>query len=173
MPQFDVSFFPSEIFWTLVSFALLFGLLKWLVLPHLTAILEQRTRVIEEEIEQARRQREEAEGLRVDYQRQLDAASEDARRLFEESEARVRRKHREMMDEWKLDMKRREAAFHEEAEASRQRAIRAIRADAAEMVVDATEKLLHEHMGKHEAEQALNEAIAELERTGSHNKLRH
>jgi len=172
MPQFDVSFFPSEIFWTLVSFALLFGLLKWLVLPRMTAILDQRTRVIEAEIEQAKRQREEAENLRLDYQKQLDAASGDVHRMFVESEARVRRKHQQMMDEWKIDMKRRQTAFHEEAEATRQRALREIRAEAAEMVVDATEKLLHSHMDEHEAEQALNEAIAELEQA-ENPKLRH
>ncbi len=170
MPQFDVTFFPSEIFWTLVSFALLFALLRWLVLPRLAAILDKRTRIIEEEIAQAKKQREEAEGLKLDYQKQLDNASEDARRMFDESDARVRQHHKQMMDEWKADMKRREAAFREESEIATQRAVREIRAEAADMVVDATEKLIHEHVGEQEAEDMLNEAIAKLDTSGK--KLR-
>lgn len=162
MPQFEVSFFPSEIFWTVVSFVLLFALLKWLVMPRLTAILDRRTRAIEAELEKAKLQREEAEKLRADYHKQLDDAADDARRMFEESEARVRKQHRKMMDEWKSDMKRREEAFREETELARQRALREIRVEAAEMVVDATEKLLHEHMDGAEAKQALDEAIADL-----------
>lgn len=163
MPQFDTTYFASEIFWTLVSFALLFVLLKWLVLPRLTAVIDKRTRIIEDELNQARRQREEAEALRADYRKQLDAAAEDAQRLFQESEARVRRQHRRMMDEWKADMKRREAAFREEAEIARLRAIREIRSEAAELVSEAAGKLLQEHLGQHEAERALQEAIHELE----------
>lgn len=162
MPQFEVKFFPSEIFWTVISFLLLFALLKWLVMPRLTAILEKRTRAIETELEKAKQQREEAEKLRVDYQRQLDDAADDARRMFDESEARVREQHRKMMDEWKADMKRREEAFHEETELARLRALRDIRAEAAEMVVGATEKLLQEHMDDAEATRALDDAIAEL-----------
>lgn len=164
MPQFDTAFFASEIFWTLVSFALLFGLLKFLVLPRLTAIFDARSCAIEAEIERARQAREEAEQLRADYQRQMDAASEDVHRMFEEGEERVRRKHRQLMEEWKADMKRREEAFREESEIARLRAIREVRAEAAELVTDAAEKLLHEHMGKREAEQALQEAIEELDR---------
>jgi len=163
MPQFDVQFFPSEIFWTLVSFLLLFALLKRLVLPRLAAILNARASAIEDEIEQARLRREEAEKLKQDYQKQLDAAAEDAQRLFRESEARVRKQHRQMMDEWKADMKRREEAFREETGIARLRAIREVRAEAAELVADATERLLHQHMGKQEAEQALGEAIADLD----------
>jgi len=172
MPQFDVTFFPSEIFWTLVSFALLFALLKWLVMPRMAAILDARTRAIEEEIEAAKRQREEAGQLKQAYQQQLDAAAEDAERLFKESDERVRAHHKQMMDEWKADMKRRETAFREETEIAQRRAIREIRAEAADMVVDATEKLIHEHVDESEAEELLNEAVAQLE-TDSKNLRKH
>lgn len=167
MPQFDATFFASEIFWTLIAFALLFGLLKWLVLPRMAAILDARALAIAEEIDAAKRQRAEAEALKLDYQKQMDQASEDVRAMFEESEARVRRKQKQLMDEWKADMKRRETAFREESEIATQRAVREIRAEAADMVVEATEKLIHEHVGESEAEVLLNEAIDALENDAS------
>jgi len=141
MPQFDITFVPSEIFWTLVTFALLFGLLRWLVLPRMAAILDRRTKVIEEEIAEAKKQREEAESLKLDYQKQMDHASDDARRMFDESDARVRQHHEQKMEEWKADMKRREAAFREESENATQRAVREIRAEAADIVDEAIDKL--------------------------------
>ncbi len=170
MSQLESTFFPSEIFWTLISFVLLFVLLKWLVMPHLSATLERRTRAIEEELDKAKEQREEAEKIREDYQRQLDDAADEAHRMFAESEARVREQHKRMMDEWKADMRRREEAFHEETELARQRAIREIRAEAADMVVGATEKLLHEHMDEDEARQALDDAITGPERNKPKNR---
>jgi len=172
MPQFDVTFYTSEIFWTLISFALLFVLLRWLVLPRMAAILDARTRAIEDEIEQAKIQHRDAEQLRLDYQKQLDAASEEAEHLFKQSDERLRTQHKKMMDEWKADMKRRETAFREETEIARRRAIREIRAEAADMVIGATEKMIHEHVDESEAEELINEAIEKLD-TDSNNHRKH
>jgi len=170
MPQFDVEHFPAEIIWTLVSFALLFALLRWLVLPRIIASLEARTRMIREEIEQARAQREQAEAVRLQYEQRLQDIAIEARRMFDEAEARIRQERHRVMDEWKAEMKRREMVFRDETEIAKQQALREIRSKTAELVTEATEKLLAQHIAEQDVDAVVNEIVRHLE---SRNPTRH
>ena len=163
MPQFDARFFAGEIIWTLISFALLFVLLRWLVLPRLTAAINERTRAISEEIEQAKKLREEAEALKSDYRRKLDAADKDAKQLFDKADAAVLARHRQVMNEWRAEMKRRETEFRDETEIAKQQALRDIRRHAAELVSETAERLIHERTDSDSACKLIDEAVDEIE----------
>ena len=128
MPQFDAQFFESEILWTLVIFALFVLLLKRLVIPKIVAAIEARTRIINEEMEQAKRLREEAEHLHLDYVERLKQAEDEASRMFDESEKKARAHRNELMAEWKQEMQRRKRDFHDEVELSKQQAMREMQA---------------------------------------------
>ncbi len=163
MPQFDTAHFPAEIIWTLISFVLLFVLLKWLVLPRIIAALEARTRMIREEIEQARVQREQAEAARLQYEQRLQDIAAEAKRMFDEAEARIRQERHRVMDEWKTEMKRREMLFREETEVAKNQALREIRSQTAELVTEATEKLLAQHIAQQDVDAVVDEIIAHLQ----------
>ncbi len=163
MPQFDAAHFPAEIIWTLVSFALLFALLKWLVLPRIIAALEARTRMIREEIEQARAQREQAETIRLQYEQRLQDIAAEAKRMFDEAEVRIRQERHRVMGEWKAEMKRREMSFHDEMEMARQQALRDIRQKTAELVTEATEKLLQRHIGEQDVDAVVDDILGHLQ----------
>jgi len=164
MPQFDTTFFSSQIFWTIVSFIVLYVVLgKW-ILPRIANTLNQRTELIKGEIESARHQREEVEELKLDYAEKLAHIDDEAKKLFDESEKRVVERRKQLMDEWKDEMERKKRDFHEEAEVARQKAIRDIRAQSAELVVDAAEKVIHQRIDNREAQKALEDSIAELEK---------
>lgn len=55
MPQFDVSTFPSQIFWLVVSFALLYVLMSWLVLPRIGRTIEAREAKIQSDLDAAQK----------------------------------------------------------------------------------------------------------------------
>jgi F-type H+-transporting ATPase subunit b len=42
LPQFEVSFFPSQIFWLIVSFSIFYVFVKYSFLPKISEILEKR-----------------------------------------------------------------------------------------------------------------------------------
>lgn len=42
LPQFEIGFFPSQIFWLIVSFGIFYVFVKYSFLPRITAILEKR-----------------------------------------------------------------------------------------------------------------------------------
>ncbi len=53
MPQLDFAFFPSQIFWLLFSFGVLYILSKHLILPRIESIVLSRLTIIEKDIKDA------------------------------------------------------------------------------------------------------------------------
>jgi len=162
MPQFDVTFFESQIFWTIVSFIILFIVLDRFVLPRIANILKKRTQLIEDEIAEAHRKREEAETLKSEYTGKLADIDKEAKKMFDESEKRIVEKRNQLMGEWKDEMERNKRQFLEDAEVTRQQAIRDIRKQSADLIVSATEQLIHHKMDESDAQDALNKSIDEL-----------
>jgi len=167
MPQFDTTFFSSQIFWTLVSFIMLFMALSRWVLPRIAAILQERTRLIETEIEEARRGHEEMESLKNEYATKLSEIDQEAKKMFDESEKRIVEQHNQMMGEWKSEMEHRKRDFLEDAEVTRRQAIRDIRNQSADLIITATERLIHQKVDNSEAQKVLEETIGELEKETS------
>ncbi|MDQ6971842.1 MAG: ATP synthase F0 subunit B, partial [Mariprofundaceae bacterium] len=163
MMQSETPFFTSDIYWVLGIFALFFILLRFFVLPRLEKALREKSRIIDEEIGEVRGQREATQRMREQARKELDTASEEARKLLEASDERIRDQQEQRMDEFKADMQRREEAFHQETEKARQRAIREIRAEAAGMVSDATEKITHEQLDAGETDKRLKGSVEGLE----------
>jgi len=163
MPQFDTSFFESQIFWTIVSFIILFVTLDRFVLPRIANILKKRTQLIEDEIAEAHRKREESEQLKSEYTSKLSEIDQEAKKIFDESEKRIAEKHHQMMSEWKLEMEQRKRDFLEDADVTRRQAIRDIRNQSADLVIAATEQVIHQRLNKADAQKALDESIEKLE----------
>ncbi|NOR73502.1 MAG: hypothetical protein GQ467_06505 [Mariprofundaceae bacterium] len=84
--------------------------------------------------------------------------------MFDESEKRIVEQHNRMMDEWKEEMERKKRAFLEDAEVTRLRAIQDIRSQSADLVVAAAEQVIHERVGKSDAQKALEDSIDQLEK---------
>ena len=84
MPQFEqVEVFHSLIFWSLISFAILFFLLKRFAFPPILEVLEERENKIRSEIGDAEKLRQEAEGLKADLGRELKNAHEKAQTIIQ------------------------------------------------------------------------------------------
>ncbi len=164
MPQFDTTYFSSQIFWTIVSFLVLFVVLSRWILPRIASILQERTQLIEEEIEAARKRHEDADNLKNEYIIKLSDIEKEAQQIFDASERRIIERRRQLMDEWKAEMEVKKRSFREDAEVMRQQAIRDVRAQSADLIVAATEQLIHQKVQGADAQKILDEAIDEVEK---------
>ena len=71
-------------FWVLISFLLFVGLLVWKGVPGMIGkALDQRANAIRNELDEARRLREEAQQLLADYQRKTREAEDEAKSIVE------------------------------------------------------------------------------------------
>jgi F-type H+-transporting ATPase subunit b len=89
MPQLDVSTFPSQIFWLIVCFAALYFIMAKLAMPKIEAVVEERRRRIEGNLEKAAQMKEEAEAVIAAYEKALADARHQAQLTMKETSDRL------------------------------------------------------------------------------------
>lgn len=84
MPQFDTSWFASQIFWLVVCFTLLYKLLAHIILPPLTGTIARRENTISGDLGAAESARNLAERARQDYDNTMAQSRAMAQDLMSE-----------------------------------------------------------------------------------------
>jgi F-type H+-transporting ATPase subunit b len=92
LPQFDISFFPSQIFWTLVSFGLLYIIVHFGLAPRLGSLIQQRLGQIDQDLALAAELTEQAEMLRKECAKEMEQARLEASRVVERSNKELSKK---------------------------------------------------------------------------------
>jgi len=114
-----------EVLISLVSFFVLFGVLAKFAFPPITKMLDERAAKIRESLEKAEETRVEAERLLEEYKQQMAEARHEATQVVEQG--------RRVAESMKAEIV---AKAHEEAEAEKQKAVEAIRAEKAAAVAE-------------------------------------
>tara|TARA_B100001057_G_scaffold165127_1_gene165688 strand:- start:623 stop:1213 length:591 start_codon:yes stop_codon:yes gene_type:complete len=85
MPQLNPEFWISQIFWLTLTFGVLYIILSKLILPKISANLELRKSLIQENIEAAEKQRETSESKIKEYDSIILKNKLDAKNIFKEA----------------------------------------------------------------------------------------
>lgn len=161
MPQLDVYWFASQIFWLAVMFSLLYYLLTRRALPRVIEVLEARQDRIAADLDQAQRQRAEAEEVLGRYEEQMAKARDQAHALLSQTQSRLQDQAARQQAELdaQLDKQLNEAAARI-AEA-KDAAIRELEEVATTAAQAATERLIGVKVTKKAAQAALREVRRE------------
>lgn len=149
--------------WVLIGLVVFLGILAYLgVFNTLAGLLDKRGEKIQEELDEARRLREEAQSILADYQRKRQDAEKEAEHII----AAAQRDAAAMTADAKVkaeDFAARRAAQAElkisQAEAQ---AIAEVKAAAANLAISAAENLLAEKVKGDKAAKILDESISGL-----------
>lgn len=87
MPQLDVTTFSTQIFWLVVSFAVLFVIMWRVAVPRISDALEQRQKRLDDNLEKAAELKKEAEAAIEAYEKSLSEARESAHSLIADAQA--------------------------------------------------------------------------------------
>ena len=150
-------------FWVLISFIIFVGLLIYLKVPSkVAAILDERAARIATELDEARRLREEAQGLLAEYQRKRRDAEKEAEAIAvqarEEAEAfavETRQKLTEMLE-------RRVRIAEEKIAQAEVQAVKEVRAAAADLAIAAATRIIAEEVQGETADHLVEASIADL-----------
>src|SRR4051794_40148643 len=74
MPQLDPSTYAPQLFWLLITFVLLYVLMKWLALPRVGKAIEARRERLDGDLARAAALKEQAETVLAEYERSLAPA---------------------------------------------------------------------------------------------------
>lgn len=100
MPHFDVTSFPSQLFWLAATFITLYVLMAKVALPRIGDILTERQRRISDDLDMAERLKSETEAAIATYEKALADARASAQaeiaRALEANAADAAARHAEM-----------------------------------------------------------------------------
>jgi F-type H+-transporting ATPase subunit b len=153
----------SLIFWELITFAILLFLLYRYVYPPIRDQIQRRQSQIEEAIDEAQRTRSEARELLAEYRRQIEEARGEARRILDEARKQGEAQRERTKQEARKEGERIIQRAREEIERERDSALRQVRSEVADMVIEASERVIGRELDRDGHERLISEALDSLE----------
>jgi F-type H+-transporting ATPase subunit b len=142
LPQLDVHTYPTQIFWLIVSFVVLYVIMSKVALPRIAEVLEERQERIADDIETAERLRSEAATVQAEYEKALADARGKAQDLFRETAEALAAEHAEAEAEAAKKVNRKTKTAETRIAKQRSEALESLRAVASETAAAATAKLI-------------------------------
>lgn len=165
MPQLEqTSVFASLIFWSFVSFGVLFFLLKKYAFPPLLEILEEREKKIRGDIQGAEQLKLDAQKLKEDFERQLIAAHDKASTIVQMATDESKKIQERALRETQAKVKQMQKDAEQEIQAARNKLFGEIRSYTAALTIASAEKILKKAIGEADRSRLVDESIEEVTR---------
>ena len=151
------------VIWTWVLFLLTLWILAWKVFPLIAGGLEERQRKIQQAIDMAREDREEARHLVEEQTRELSRARQEAQRLLDETREAAGRLRQELVvaaEAEKSDILER---ARREMDRERQRVLEQLREETVDISLAAAERLIKARLDSEGNRRLVREYIGSLE----------
>ena len=133
-------------FWTLVTFIFVLIILGKLVFPKITASVEAREKALEEAIEGAKRDREEAARVLAEQQRQIEAARQEAQKIIVEGRQMGEKVRAQMIEETHQQQQQMLERARNEIEREKEQAIGDLRREAIELAIAGASKVIEKNL---------------------------
>lgn len=132
----------GEIFWGAVSFFGLWILMRYVCLPPLMKVREERAKKVLSDQEAAANAETQAEQVRRDYDATLREARSEADRIIEEARSAAEARRSAVVGQAETEVAEQRAAAVAELDAERAAAVSRIRGDVAQLAVSAASKVV-------------------------------
>ncbi len=159
MPQFEPSSFTPQLFWLLVTFAVLFFAMWRHALPRISAILEARQQRIGSDLEKAAAFKTEAEQVAAEYEKALAAARDKAAAALKQAGAVMAAEAAKRHESFGKELATRAGAAEQRIAAARDEALGNIKIVAGEVAGAATAKLIGVELSPDELRTAVEDAL--------------
>jgi F-type H+-transporting ATPase subunit b len=143
-------------FWTLVIFAALFFVLAKFAFGPITKAVEAREKALEDAIESAKRDREEAARLLADQRAALDATRGEAQKLIADARTAAERVRAELIEQAHAEQTNMLDRARKEIEAEKAGAIAQLRREAVDLAIAGAGRVIDRNL-----DQAANRQLVE------------
>ena len=151
--------FSTPEFWIALSLVIFLGLVVWKGLGPMLKSLDDRAAKIKQELDEAKTLREEAQHMLAEYKRKQRDAMSEAEQIIEHAKHEAERMQSKSEEELEAQLKRREQQAMDKIAQAEQSALREVRAQAVDLAIAATAKLVAEKMTDKEAAALVDETI--------------
>lgn len=156
-------FFSNTSFWVLLSFLIVVGaFFRFDLHKKMAAALDSRANRIADEINEARKMREEAQELLAQYQRRQREAESEAAAIIEQAKKDAKLMAVEARDKINAQMERRAKAAEEKIARAEAQALSEVRGKAADVAIAAARDIIRERMDSGAQKTFIDKSIADL-----------
>lgn len=160
LPQMDVSTFPSQLFWLVITFGFLFVVLSRVAVPRIGGVIEARRDRINGDLEAAEKLRKDSNEALAAYETSLTAARGRAMALAEENRKRIAGDVERLKADAEADAQKTIGAAEARIAAMRVQAEGNVRAAAADAAASIVERLIGDKISAEDAAKAVPDAKA-------------
>ena len=133
-------------FWTLLIFIVLFFVLSKFAFKPITHAVEAREQALQQAIDQAKRDREEAARILAQHREQLEGARAEGQRMIAEGRAMGEKLRAEMLEETRGQQQELLERARREIDAERDRAIAQLRAEAVDLAIAGASRVIEKNL---------------------------
>ena len=154
---------PGLMIWTLIIFFVTMYLLKRLAFGRIAEAIDERRRVVRENLESAENARDEAQKLLEEYKQQLGAARREASEIVERARRNGEELQRQMREEIGAAREKGLRDAQTAIQAETRQALDQIKNEVADLTLLATEKVVGRALGEAEQRRLVEEALADID----------
>jgi F-type H+-transporting ATPase subunit b len=159
LPQLDIQTYPSQIFWLIVAFIVLYFLVSKIAVPRISEVLSERDERIADDLDKAESFKQEAEQVRSEYEKALGEARDKAHAATREAQEAAAKSGAALEAESHAKIN----AMLKDAESriatARAEAVSNVRTVARDVAGDAVSKLIGVQVAEAEVERVIDAAM--------------
>jgi F-type H+-transporting ATPase subunit b len=145
-----------------ITFLIMLAVLARYVYPEVVRLAEARQRAIAEQLREAEKARADADARVKEAQAKLDEARKTAQQVIDASNKSAEQLRQELREKAEEDARRIAESARKQIESERDQAIRSVRAEVADLVVRATEKVIGESLDERKHKALIERSIEEV-----------
>jgi F-type H+-transporting ATPase subunit b len=156
--------FPAtnELIWGTIAFLILLFLMYRTVFPSINKAFQDRRANIEGKLEQAEKERDEAEQLLERYRRRLRDAEDETQRILDEARSNAERVRRDLLAKAETDAGRELDRARQAIRAERDQAIRQLRNEVGTLAVELATRVVGDSLDRERQLRLVDQYIDEL-----------
>jgi F-type H+-transporting ATPase subunit b len=154
---------PGLMIWTIVTFAIVFFVLRRVAFGRIQGLIDQRRDRIREALDEADKAREEARKLREDVREEREEAKAERERILDDTRRQAQRQFQQAREQAEADLKERLDKNREEIEAENVKLREQVRRDVVELTLLASEKVTGKVLDEDDQRRLIDETIEEVD----------
>ena len=156
----------STIVFTIINLLVLYLFLKKFLFGRVNAVLKQREKLIQEQVEAAAAGNTQAQALQDQYEQKLSGAREEAEKIVSDAKVRAQKAYDDQMAQAQAEAKRVQAEAEARIATQRQEMLRGVRQEVAQLAVLAASQVARKDLDRETDRAMVEEFLSEAgERT--------
>lgn len=153
---------PGLTFWTIITFVVVFLVLRLKAWGPILQMVQDREKAIQDAIEAAKRERQEAEKILGEQKQAIAEARREASDLVKKNQAEVERTREELLARSRKDAEELLVAARRQLEEEKFKAIAEVRGYAVELALQAAQRLVESSLDEAKQRQLVTDFIAKV-----------